>query len=386
MKTSLKTLLMGSLGFAAISLACALPAGLVPQPAAGSTVRTAAAQTVEAVMTELAAAATARPPQEPPTQLPTVASPIPSAIALPSAIPTATPTIVPTATTNPLPCNRATFVRDVAVPDGSVFKPGAELTKTWRLRNDGSCTWTKSYALVFDSGDRMSGSRSQALRGEVKPGQTVDLSVDLEAPESRGDYKGYWKLHSADGAAFGIGDQGNKPFWVAIRVSVPEDTVYSMVAKYCDADWSSASGDLPCPGDAGSPAGFVVRLEEAVMEGGRKENEPGLWTNPPSIEDGRIRGEFPAFKVEDGDVFRAVISCLDDSEACNVAMKLQYRIGDGSIKTLAEWKEEADGEFRSVEVDLSELAGKKVKFILSVQTRGDYTDDSAFWLMPRIMR
>ena len=58
----------------------------------------------------------------------------------------------------------------------------------------------------------------------------------------------------------------------------------------------------------------------------------------------------------------------------------------GSIKTLAEWKQKYDGEFRSVEADLSELAGKKAKFILTVQTRGDYTDDTAFWLMPRIMR
>ena len=122
------------------------------------------------------------------------------------------------------------------------------------------------------------------------------------------------------------------------------------------------------------------------MEGGRKENEPGLWTHPEAVEDGRIRGEFPEFKVEEGDVFRAVISCLDDSTECSVRMKLEYRIGDGSIKTLAEWKQKYDGEFRSVEVDLSELAGKKVKLILTVQTRGDYTDDTAFWLMPRIMR
>lgn len=380
MRTSLQTLLMGGLAIAAISLACALPAGLLPQPASANTVQTAAAHTVEAVMTQLAAAATATPPQLVPTQLPPAASPIPSATATPTLAPS------PTATAVPVPCNRAAFLRDVTISDGSVFKPGQDFTKTWRLRNDGSCSWTSSYALVFDSGDRMSGPRSQALSGEVKPGQTVDVSVNLEAPDSRGDYKGYWMLRSGDGLVFGIGDQADKPFWASIRVSVPQKIAYSMVDNYCDADWSTASGDLPCPGDAGSPDGFVVRLEEAVMEGGRKENEPGLWTHPEAVEDGRIRGEFPAFKVEEGDVFQAVISCLDGSTECNVRMKLEYRIGDGSIKTLAEWKQKYDGEFRKVEADLSELAGKKVKFILTVQTRGDYTDDTAFWLMPRIMR
>jgi hypothetical protein len=379
MRKSLQILLAGGLLIAALGMACALPTGLAPQPSGDNPARTAAAHTVEAVMTQLAAAATATAtPELIPTQPPPVASPIPSAT------PTQAPT--PTATPIPLACNKATFISDVTVPDGSVFKPGADIEKTWRLRNDGACTWTTSYALVFDSGDRMAGPRSQALRGEVRPGQTVDLSVDLEAPDSRGDYKGYWKLRSADGRVFGIGDQASKPFWVAVRVSVPQKIVYSLVEEYCDAEWSTASGDLPCPGEAGSPDGFVVRLEEAVMEGGRKENEPGLWTHPEAVEDGRIRGEFPEFKVEEGDVFRAVISCLDDSTECGVRMKLEYRIGDGSIKTLAEWKQKYDGEFRSVEVDLSELAGKKPRFILTVQTRGDYTDDTAFWLMPRIMR
>ncbi len=380
MRASLQTLLLGGLLVATVGLACALPAGLAPQPASGNTAQTAAAHTVEAVMTQLAAAATATPEQPGPTQPPPTPSPIPS----PTTTPTPAPT--PTATAIPLPCNRVTFVRDVTISDGAVFKPGEDFTKTWRVRNDGSCTWNSSYDLIFDSGERMSGPKTQALRGEVKPGETVDLSVNLEAPDSRGEYKGYWKLRSGDGLVFGIGEQGTQPFWVSIRVSVPYKTIYSMVDNYCDADWSTASGDLPCPGDAGSPEGFAVRLEEAVMEGGRKENEPGLWTHPEAVEDGRIRGEFPAFEVKEGDLFLAVISCLDGSTECSVRMKLEYRIGDGSIKTLAEWKEKYDGKYRKVEVDLSELAGKKVKFILTVQTRGDYTDDTAFWLMPRIMR
>ena len=49
--------------------------------------------------------------------------------------------------------DRAQFVADVTVPDGTRYDPGATFTKTWRLKNIGTCTWTTSYTLVFDSGD-----------------------------------------------------------------------------------------------------------------------------------------------------------------------------------------------------------------------------------------
>ncbi len=46
--------------------------------------------------------------------------------------------------------DRAQFVADVTVPDGTRYDPGATFTKTWRLRNAGTCTWTTSYTMVFD--------------------------------------------------------------------------------------------------------------------------------------------------------------------------------------------------------------------------------------------
>ena len=47
-------------------------------------------------------------------------------------------------------CDQAAFIRDVTVPDGSPFAPGETFTKTWRLQNTGTCTWTTSnYTLVY---------------------------------------------------------------------------------------------------------------------------------------------------------------------------------------------------------------------------------------------
>src|SRR5512147_2949619 len=81
-------------------------------------------------------------------------------------------------------CDQAQFVSDVTVPDGSSFAPGAAFTKTWRLKNIGTCTWTTSYTLVWAGGDQMGGPTSIVLSAQVAPSQTVDLSVNLTAPST----------------------------------------------------------------------------------------------------------------------------------------------------------------------------------------------------------
>lgn len=95
------------------------------------------------------------------------------------------------------------FVSDVTAPDGTPFAPGAIFIKTWRLRNTGTCTWDDSYRFTFLSGDRLSGPRSAPLGEPIQPGEEVDLSVMLIAPESAGTYHGQWQLFAPDGTPFG---------------------------------------------------------------------------------------------------------------------------------------------------------------------------------------
>ncbi len=117
----------------------------------------------------------------------------------------------PTAT--PIPCNRPRFQSET-VPDGTEKNPGEAFVKSWRIRNDGSCTWETSYKLVFSSGDRMDGPTSQNLASPVRPGETVDIAINLKAPSSNGLYTGYWKLQSDKGEQFGN-------YWAQIRVGPP---------------------------------------------------------------------------------------------------------------------------------------------------------------------
>jgi hypothetical protein len=41
------------------------------------------------------------------------------------------------------------------------------------------------------------------LPNAVKPGETVDISVNFTAPSASGTYTSYWRLFSANGMLFG---------------------------------------------------------------------------------------------------------------------------------------------------------------------------------------
>jgi hypothetical protein len=116
-------------------------------------------------------------------------------------------------------CNSAAFVADVTVPDGTTFNPDTAFVKTWRLKNNGTCTWPKYYGLVFTSGSPLGAPASVAMPVSVAPGQMVDITVNMKAPTTPGSYRGYWMLKNASGVKFGIGTNADKAFWVDIKVA-----------------------------------------------------------------------------------------------------------------------------------------------------------------------
>jgi hypothetical protein len=135
----------------------------------------------------------------------------------------------PTSTPTPLPTpikecqDRLSILADVTIPDGTRMDPGEKFRKTWRLRNSGSCTWTNDYALVFISGYQMLGPEVARLPGEMKPGDVVDVSLNLQSPTANGTYRGYWMLRNENMGFFGYGEGAKSPFWVEIKVG-PEPT------------------------------------------------------------------------------------------------------------------------------------------------------------------
>lgn len=350
--------------------ACNFSTDVVDEEQPGS-VSTASHQTVVAKLTEIVAQFTQTPI---------------STISSATDTPTPTATEVPTRTPTPQPCDLAGFISDITIGDGTILRPGGEFTKTWRLKNMGICTWTSDYAAVFVKGDQMKAERVVNISGNVKPGQTVDLSVNMVAPATPGNYTGYWMLRNQSGKLFGFGYQGDEVFWVDVKVKkIKTSIAYKFVSHYCDAEWRSGTGGLSCPGVEGDPEGFILKLDAPSVEG-RDENEPALYTRPERVEDGWISGRFPGIDIKEGDRFETIIGCLAESSSCNVKFQLDYEGRDGFVHTLGRWHEVFDGKIWPISIDLSELAGENARFIFRVEANGSPDEDRAFWLNPRITR
>jgi len=284
-------------------------------------------------------------------------------------------------------CNRAQFIDDVTIEDRTNIEPGQAFTKTWRLRNMGDCTWRDDYRVVFRSGYQMSAPDEIDLPDDVEPGETVDISIDMIAPESTGVYTGYWMLRDENGNLFGIGEDYDDPFWVRIRVTEEGETIgYNFAENVCNAGWqSSEAEDILCPSEEDFEQGFVQSVDNPQLEDGRIYAEPAILTYPDQDEGGYIVGRYPSMTIEEGDHFRATIGCQFGAEDCNVTYTLRIlRTGQGYDR-IGQWREEYEGLYYPVDVDLSEFAGEEVEIVLSAISADDSDENYALWLDPRIV-
>jgi len=113
---------------------------------------------------------------------------------------------------------KAAFFSDITIPDETFLFQGESFTKTWRFRNEGNCTWTTDYSIVYHSGDIMSAPIEVPFPKRVLPGDLVDLSVDMKAPTRGGQQQSNWEFKNSSGLHFGAGSSGKDLFWVIINV------------------------------------------------------------------------------------------------------------------------------------------------------------------------
>ena len=323
--------------------------------------------------------------------------------------PKTTPTftrVPPTSTSQP--CDSAGFVQDVTIPDETKMAPGQAFTKTWRLRNNGTCAWNKNYALIFASGDAMGAPAVVNLVGDVPPNSTVDVSIDMKAPNAVGKHTGNWRLRNPAGVIFGV--EGDTSFYVIIEViantptvtaTIPTATptvtptptqqagpgvIYDLAANTCQAEWRTAAGVLTCPGILGDTRGAVAVIPAPVLETGGTESQIVLLTQPEAVDNGVITGAFPALAIQNGYHFRATLACLGGQNNCSVKYQLNYREGSGDLTNLGEWSQTYDGSIQGIDVDLSSLSGKTVQLILVVVANGSSSQDAALWIYPRVTK
>lgn len=153
---------------------------------------------------------------------------------------------------------RATFLGDVTIPDNTRLSGGTAFTKTWRVRNDGTCSWGAGgfalHSLAFVGGDRLGAPDTVEFSvQEIKPGSTVDLSVPMIAPNVPGPYRSEWKLRVDNGPLVGVGRNGVLALYAQIYVNV-QGPAQTRVSFPAGATSTSVSGNL----QAGSTQDFLL--------------------------------------------------------------------------------------------------------------------------------
>lgn len=107
------------------------------------------------------------------------------------------------------------------VSDGTNLQPGQAFQKSWTLQNGGTQAWTEEFALAITASNPESehlGSPETIPLGKVvQPGERVEISADLVAPQQNGRYTVYYELKDDTGATV-----PDSQIWVTITVgSVP---------------------------------------------------------------------------------------------------------------------------------------------------------------------
>jgi hypothetical protein len=230
------------LGICLLVAACSSTEGDTSPTPEPETVLTAAAQTANAQLTELAK------PQNTDTPAPGtdgMETPLPpTASSDLSTQDTPGGNINSTATPATGGVDLAEFSADISIPDGTDFNPGADLTKVWQLRNSGTNTWTTDYGLAFFSGEQMSAPSKVLISGNVPPGETVEVAVDMVAPQNVGTYTGFWKMQDPAGDFF--------EYAVFVQIDVVGD---------------AASGTaLPKPSGDGQVTKAHIQVDDAAPE------------------------------------------------------------------------------------------------------------------------
>jgi Ig-like domain from next to BRCA1 gene len=214
---------------------------------------TAAAQTADVRLTQIFQSTPSATPVTPtPTFNATQTAAAQTAASMLTQTVATTPTPPGTATVAPQPTGPAgefaVFVSDVTIPDGTIIAPGAAFTKTWKLQNGGTSTWTTAYSLVFISGEQMGTVNSVKLTQSVAPGAQVDVSVNMVAPSKDGTYQGYWKMKNASGSFF-------------------NDSVYVLIKVGSGGLTPTVPGTTPSPTSTGSPGNPITSVSMAVDQG-----------------------------------------------------------------------------------------------------------------------
>lgn len=198
--------------------------------------QTQAVETFSAVLTQTALVAPTN--TSVPTQTPAPTFPPLPTNTVGGALPTlAAPT---TSGSSANACYGLTFVSDVTIPDNTAVTPGQAFTKTWKVKNSGTCAWDAGFKFAFTGGNAMNGS-TYTLPSAVAAGAVLDISVTMTAPTTAGKVQSNWRMSTAGGQYFG------NEVYVIIVVGGSTITATTNAATNTSAPATATSTPSPTP-------------------------------------------------------------------------------------------------------------------------------------------
>lgn len=111
--------------------------------------------------------------------------------------------------------NNLAFVEDVTVPDDTRLGVGSRFTKIWRVRNTGATTWGQGYRFSHLGNANLASVFTINLP-PAKPGEEVQIVLEMTVPPSPGVHKSTWQALTPDGKRFG------QEIYVKLRVILPQ--------------------------------------------------------------------------------------------------------------------------------------------------------------------
>jgi hypothetical protein len=174
-------------------------------------------------------------------------------------------------------CDIGGFVKDVTIPDGTNMTPGQSFTKTWEIKNNGTCTWNENYTIVFYGGEQMASATTfkftqddvepgenttfKFTQDDVEPGENVQISVDMKAPTKAGEFISYWILRNDLGQNFFV---GGSSIYVEIIVGTATLTPTTNVPTATPNPWPTLTITAgPTSGTAGTSLTFSATATDA---------------------------------------------------------------------------------------------------------------------------
>lgn len=311
---------------------------------------------------------------------------------------TPSPTPAPTIELPPNCENKARFVRDVTIPDGTRLAPAEKFEKVWLLQNAGDCPWGPGYTARFISGD-YTGIETEAPILKVTPPEAEgEISVSMIAPATAGRYRGDWQMFDLSGTPFG------PKMFLEIEVTPPDPekldtanltTLYDFIEKAPEASWSAGetaytlqeteiSETLKLPAPQGLVARGAARLRGNVESAGQ------VLLTYPDQEQGFIEGKYAvdtplqpadALAVTMGFIKLSILS--DDG----VTFEVLFTPNDGSEQTiLSRTVQYKDSPVTQIQPLAGIEPGQTGTFTLRVVGRDSLSQDWAVWIDLRLIR